>query len=214
VAAPQRDNALPSARRLGVLGLVLAGCMDATPAPAVPAPMVDPRETRCRAASNKDGSDCFLAANDFDRGAAGHPVDRPRAVELYALGCKVGPEEPSCGALKNEIVSLQLVVATRGQALALLEAACNGGNLDLCNDLATAYRDGVGTAPEPVKALALFARTCAAAPDGHATPASLEVSMVGCRAVVALLGSGAVPADEPRAAQADARMKDLKRRLE
>jgi TPR repeat protein len=178
------------------------------------APPLDPREVRCRAGTAAPAStDCFLAGNAYDRGSEGHPPEREKAIELYAIGCKAHAGDPSCGALKNEIVSLQLTVSTRGEALALLESACGAGNLDLCNDLATAYREGIGVTPEPVRALTLFDRTCAAATD-RAPTTTLEVSISGCRGVASLLRSGGVPPDEPRANRAESRAKDLAKELE
>lgn len=165
----------------------------------------DPREVRCRA-GNAGPNDCFAAANAYDRGSEGHPPRRNLAIELFALGCKAHADDPSCVALKNEIVSLQLTAPHRKEALVLLQAACAAGNADLCNDLATSYVDGIGTPPEPLKALDLFDHTCALAADE-------EVSMTGCRGVVALVRSGVVEPTDSRAARADERLKALGRRL-
>jgi TPR repeat protein len=159
--------------------------------------------------------DCYEAGNAYDRGADGHPLSQDRAIQLYAMGCKTSPTDPSCGALKNEVVSLQLSVARRGDALTVLEAACAAGSLDLCNDLATAYRDAVGTPAQPARALTLFEATCHA-PDAGATPEVLEVLASACRAVAGLLRSGTagVPADEARAESAETRAKALAHRSE
>jgi hypothetical protein len=151
-------------------------------------------------------NDCFAAGNAYDRGSDGHPPSRDTAIELFAIGCKAHVDDPSCVALKNEIISLQLTAARRAEALVLLQAACGAGNFDLCNDLATTYVDGMGTPPEPLKALSLFDHSCAAAPDA-------EVSINGCRGVVALMRSGSVEPTDPRAVRADERLKELGRRL-
>ena len=183
-------------------------------APSQVAP--DPRELRCRARASVVASrDCFEAGNAYDRGANGRPLRQDKAIELYAIGCKARAEDPSCGALKNEIVSLQLTMARRGEALALLETACRDGNLDLCNDLATAYQEGVGTSPRPSRALELFERTCHADEAGS-SPSTLEVLMIGCNGIVALLRSGTpgIEKDETRAASAETRARELGRRLD
>jgi uncharacterized protein len=188
------------------------GCVQIKVTPFVPpsaAPPVDPREERCRAGTSPAASqDCFEAGNAYDRGADGHALRQDKAIELYALGCKARSGDPSCGALKNEIISLQLTVSRRGEALALLEAACRDGSLDLCNDLAVAYRDAVGTPPQPKKALALFERTC------HAREASRDVLRAGCRDLAALLRSGVpgVEKDENRALAAEVRANELESR--
>jgi hypothetical protein len=159
--------------------------------------------------------DCYEAGNAYDRGADGHPLSQDRAIQLYAMGCKVSPTDPSCAALKNEVISLQLSVSRRRDALAILEAACAVGSLDLCNDLATAYRDAVGTPAQSAKALALFEATCHA-PDAGATLEVLEVLASACRAVAGLLRSGTagIPTDEARAESAETRAKALAHRSE
>jgi TPR repeat protein len=171
---------------------------------------------RCRAgASSPASQDCFSAGNAYDRGADGHALRQDKAIELYMMGCKGRPLDLSCGALKNEVVSLQLTVARRGEALALLETACAGGSLDLCNDLASAYRDAVGTPPQPSKALTLFARTCDSS-DGGATASILDAQITACRGVATILRSGAagVEKDEARALRAEIRAKELQQRAD
>jgi len=184
-------------------GLAL-GCTRApeTPAAATVTGAEDPREARCRAGSFLP-HDCFDAGNAYDRGADGHVASQDRAIELYAIGCKARPDDPSCGALKNEIVSLQLTVSRRGEALRLLGTACREGNLDLCNDLASAYRDGIGVSPQPLKAAELFERTCLG-PDSGAGAVALDAMSAACRGLVLLLDK-----DDVRAVRAAARGKEL-----
>ena len=190
---------------------------------ALVASPADPREARCRAGTATVASnDCFLAGSAYDRGTAELPSQQGRAIELFALGCKEAPRDPrnpSCLALKNEVVSLQLVVSRRGEALALLDSACSAGSLDLCNDLATAYAEGIGTTPRPAKAAVLYERTCggAAAPGGVPSVVStdLEASITGCAGLASLVRAGAagVERDLARAAAAEARRQMLGKQL-
>jgi hypothetical protein len=197
---------------LVVVACVWLGCVQIKVIPFVEASAAapaDPREERCRAGASPAASqDCFEAGNAYDRGADGHALRQDKAIELYAMGCKARSGDPSCGALKNEIISLQLTVSRRGEALALLEVACRDGSLDLCNDLASAYRDAVGTPPQPKKALTLFERTC------HGQEAAGDVLSAGCRGLATLLRSGApgVEKDEKRAVAAEARANELQSR--
>ncbi len=176
----------------------------------------DPHETRCRAGAPLQRShDCFAAGSAYDRGAHGHPLRQDLAIELFTLGCRASPDDPSCGALKNEIVSLELAETRRGEALLLLEAMCDAGVKDLCNDLARARLEGIGAPAEPARAVELYERTCRV--DGRGSGrANLDAIMVACQEVAGLLRSGVagVPKDELRAVAADMRASELARQME
>jgi hypothetical protein len=193
-------------------GSLASACAHTAP---LPAPF-DRSELRCRVgAPFPVTNDCFTAGNDYDRGAHGHPLRQDTAIELFVLGCRASADDQSCGALRNEIVSLQLSTPRRTEALALLESMCQAGVRDLCNDLAVAYHDGLGVAPQPAKALELYDRTCITDPRGTGRANALA-TIAACEEVAAMFRTGVpgVAKDELRAIAADMRVSELTRAME
>ena len=189
---------------------------NSAPRPAeAPTAASEPEEARCRAGHPAPG-DCFAAGSAYDRGTHGHPLRQDTAITLFTLGCRANVDDPSCAALKNEIVSLQLSAPRRGEALALLQSMCDAGVTDLCNDLASALIDGVGTRAQPDKGLELYERTCAIE-AGPSSRANLAAVVAACEEVAELLRGGrtAVATEEARgrALAAEARAVELSRRM-
>jgi hypothetical protein len=177
---------------------------------------VDAAEARCRSGDVSVAKECFVAGSAYDRGSAGRPLRADVAVELFMIGCSADAEDPSCGALRNEVVSLALAPSTRPRARAVLETMCERHREALCNDLAGAYGDGSLGPKSLANAFALYDRTCHLDLESVGA-ASLDAMAEACGDVAEILRSGAVvlPTGEAerRAVEAEARSKAALARL-
>jgi TPR repeat protein len=111
------------------------------------------------------------------------------ATASFAYGCKGWSSSgEQSGAIGPDPVARQ---GAGVRTVAAMEAECGSNVAKACGDLAAVYADGVGVAPEPARAAALFQRAC----DGDDYNA--------CARLADLLrsGSAAIPRNEDRARQ-------------
>jgi TPR repeat protein len=100
---------------------------------------------------------CYLMGFAFDSGR-GRPVDRSKAVELYAKGCDLGNID-ACKALARMRLSGE-TVATADQVVRALEKACGASDAEACMYLALVYHNGDGVPRDEAQALSLLKKAC------------------------------------------------------
>jgi uncharacterized protein len=111
------------------------------------------------------GNNAFGCANLADLLYAGDgvPRDEKRAAELFRQAC-AGGHSFSC----RNVVAIAVQAGNTDQAadaMGRLERACDEGKAGACRELGTIYDEGVGVAPDRVRARALFRRACEGGDD-------------------------------------------------
>lgn len=119
----------------------------------------------------------------------GVPVDRAKAVELFAKACD-DDDILSCAMLGHIYRNGDGVVQDYTKAVALLEKACDAKELESCATLGVLYVTGEGAAKDVARAYALFSDAC----ERH--------DSTGCGNLGLMYDQGlGVPKDQARAAE-------------
>ena len=121
----------------GAATLIALSALAAGPPRVRPAPKAEIRlEQRCNAGNL---SDCLALGSALASGQ-GVPVDWPRALGLYEKACPGRPE--ACYYLGLVYLLGAEVLPDPARAARHLETACDGGVVDACVELASAYDQG------------------------------------------------------------------------
>ncbi|MGZ0189142.1 MAG: hypothetical protein ACKVH0_14250 [Alphaproteobacteria bacterium] len=91
----------------------------------------------------------------------GRPVDEARAVALFNEACEA-KDELGCAILGGAFLLHGAGSKDFERGLALTRRACLRAIATACHNLAVVHRDGDGLAEDPILALDLFSRACAA----------------------------------------------------